>query len=165
MKDELIRDCLVVGIEDVTLLERLQTDEALTLDKAKKLAHQREVVKEQQSIRRNQPRLHNNQRKHARRQQKTTTENKINASDVANTLTQGKAELSSKSQVTSVEGMATSGQYMCPSKTVALVSEAPSGTEPVKKSYLNAVTDIANPQNPGTSESKSMAKQCDRYRG
>ena len=50
MKDELIRDCLVVGIEDVTLLERLQTDEALTLDKAKKLAHQREAVKEQQSI-------------------------------------------------------------------------------------------------------------------
>ena len=47
MKDELIRDRLVVGIRDVTLSERLQTDEALTLEKAKKLARQREAVKEQ----------------------------------------------------------------------------------------------------------------------
>ena len=37
MKDELIRDCLVVGIKDITVLERIQIDEALTLDKAKKL--------------------------------------------------------------------------------------------------------------------------------
>ena len=40
MKDKLIRDDLVVGIRDVTLSERQQTDEALTLEKAKKLRHQ-----------------------------------------------------------------------------------------------------------------------------
>ena len=50
MKEELIRDRLVVGIKDVTLSERLQMDEALTLDKAKKLVCQREAVKEQQSL-------------------------------------------------------------------------------------------------------------------
>ena len=37
MKDKLIQDRLVVGIKDVTLSERLQTDETLTLHKAKKL--------------------------------------------------------------------------------------------------------------------------------
>lgn len=50
MKEELIRDHLVVGIKDMTLSERLQIDEALTLDKAKKLVRQREAVKEQQSF-------------------------------------------------------------------------------------------------------------------
>jgi len=37
MRNELIRDRLVVGIRDVALSERLQTDENLTLDKAKKV--------------------------------------------------------------------------------------------------------------------------------
>ena len=50
MKEELIRDRLVVGIKDVTLSERLQMDEALTIDKAKKSVRQREAVKEQQSF-------------------------------------------------------------------------------------------------------------------
>ena len=50
MKEELIRDHLVVGIKDMTLSERLQIDEALTLDKAKKLVRQRETFKEQQRL-------------------------------------------------------------------------------------------------------------------
>ena len=45
MKEEMIRDRLVVSIKDATLSERLQMDEALTLDKAKKLVHQKEAVK------------------------------------------------------------------------------------------------------------------------
>ena len=35
MKDELIRDRLVVGIRDLALSERLQLEPDLTLDKAK----------------------------------------------------------------------------------------------------------------------------------
>ena len=50
MRNELIRDRLVVGIHDVQLSERLQTDENLTLDKAKKVIRQRDAVREQQSI-------------------------------------------------------------------------------------------------------------------
>ena len=50
MRNELIRDRLVVGIRDVQLSERLQTDENLTLDKAKKVIRQRDAVREQQSI-------------------------------------------------------------------------------------------------------------------
>ena len=37
MKDEMIRDRLVVGIRDSSLSEKLQLDPALTLEKAKKL--------------------------------------------------------------------------------------------------------------------------------
>ena len=48
MRNELIRDRLVVGIHDLALSERLQTDENLTLDKAKKLIRQRDAVREQQ---------------------------------------------------------------------------------------------------------------------
>ena len=48
MKDELICDCLVVGIQDNALSERLQMEPELTLDKAKRLIRQREAVKEQQ---------------------------------------------------------------------------------------------------------------------
>ena len=40
----------VVGIHDLTLSKRLQTDETLTLDKAKKLIRQRDAVREQQQI-------------------------------------------------------------------------------------------------------------------
>ena len=62
---------------------------------------------------------------------------------MANTLTQGRTVQQKTRRVISVEGMANLGQYMCLSKTVALASEAPSSTEPVEKSYLNAVTDIS----------------------
>ena len=48
MKDELIRDRLVVGIQDLALSERLQLEPDLTLDKAKQLIRQRESVKIQQ---------------------------------------------------------------------------------------------------------------------
>lgn len=48
MKDEMIRDRLVVGIRDSNLSERLQLDLNLTLEKAKKAIRQREAVKEQQ---------------------------------------------------------------------------------------------------------------------
>ena len=48
MKDEMIRDRLVVGIKDSVLSERLQLDSNLTLETAKKAIHQREAVQEQQ---------------------------------------------------------------------------------------------------------------------
>ena len=50
MKEELIRDRLVVGIRDLALSERLQMEAELTLDKAKRLIRQREAVKEQQGV-------------------------------------------------------------------------------------------------------------------
>ena len=50
MKDELIRDCLVVGIRDSSLSERLQLESELTLDRAKQLIHQRESVQCQQEL-------------------------------------------------------------------------------------------------------------------
>ena len=50
MKEELIRDCLVVGIRDLALSERLQMEAELTLDKAKKLICQCKAVKEQQDV-------------------------------------------------------------------------------------------------------------------
>ena len=50
LKEEMIRDRLVVGIRDSSLSERLQMDDQLTLEKAKKLVRQREAVKEQQSF-------------------------------------------------------------------------------------------------------------------
>ena len=50
LKEEMIRDRIVVGIRDTGLSERLQMDKALTLDKAKKLVRQREAVKEQQHV-------------------------------------------------------------------------------------------------------------------
>ena len=48
MKEEMIRDRLVVGIRDTTLSEKLQLDSALTLESAKKAIRQREAVHEQQ---------------------------------------------------------------------------------------------------------------------
>ncbi len=50
MKDEMIRDRLVVGIRDNALSKRLQLDAALTLDKAKKTVRQQEAVGEQQQL-------------------------------------------------------------------------------------------------------------------
>ena len=50
LKSEMIRDRLVVGIQDLALSERLQLDPELTLEKAKTLVRQREAVKEQQQV-------------------------------------------------------------------------------------------------------------------
>ena len=50
MKDEMIRDRLVVGIRDGPLSERLQLDPDLTLEKAKKMVRQREAVHDQQQV-------------------------------------------------------------------------------------------------------------------
>ncbi len=50
MKDEMIRDRLVVGIRDNALSKRLQLDAALTLDKAKKTVRQQEAVGKQQQL-------------------------------------------------------------------------------------------------------------------
>ena len=50
LRDELIRDRLVVGIKDTALSEHLQMDPDLTLDKAMKAVRQRETVREQQTI-------------------------------------------------------------------------------------------------------------------
>ena len=44
MKDEIIRDCIVVGIRDRPLSEQLQLDAELTLEKAKKGVRQREAI-------------------------------------------------------------------------------------------------------------------------
>ena len=61
MRDQMIRDRLVVGILDRSLSERLQMEPDLTLEKAKKLIRQREAVKEQaahlKSATSEQPRL------------------------------------------------------------------------------------------------------------
>lgn len=47
MKDELLRDRIMVGITDKKLSDHLQVDPDLTLEKAKRLVRQREAVKEQ----------------------------------------------------------------------------------------------------------------------
>ena len=48
LKDEMIRDRLVVGIRDVSISQQLQIDAGLTLEKAKTKIRQREAVGEQQ---------------------------------------------------------------------------------------------------------------------
>ena len=50
LKEEMIRDRIVVGIKDQGLSERLQLDPALTLEKAKTMIRQREAIHEQQAI-------------------------------------------------------------------------------------------------------------------
>ena len=47
LRDEMIRDRIVVGIRDSSLSERLQLDPELSLGKAKKAVRQREAVHEQ----------------------------------------------------------------------------------------------------------------------
>lgn len=49
LHDELIRDRLVVGLNDLRLSERMQLDKDLTLEKAIDMARQTEAVKQQQS--------------------------------------------------------------------------------------------------------------------
>ena len=48
MREEMIRDRLVVGIRDNALSEKLQLDAKLTLETAKTTIRQREAVREQQ---------------------------------------------------------------------------------------------------------------------
>ena len=50
LRNEMIRDRIVVGIRDSALSEGLQLDPELTLEKAKKLVRQREAVHEQQQF-------------------------------------------------------------------------------------------------------------------
>ena len=50
MKEELIRDRLVVGIGDVVLSECLQLDADLILEKVKKAVSKKEAVHEQQLV-------------------------------------------------------------------------------------------------------------------
>ncbi len=50
MRDEMIRDQLIVRIRDNVLSKRLQFDAALTQDKAKKMVRQQEAVEEQQQL-------------------------------------------------------------------------------------------------------------------
>ena len=50
IKDEMIRDQLVVGIRDESLSERLQMEADLSLEKAKKLIRQSKAVQQQQGI-------------------------------------------------------------------------------------------------------------------
>lgn len=47
LRDELLRDCIVVGIRDTALLERMQLDVGLTLESAKKIVQQREAISQQ----------------------------------------------------------------------------------------------------------------------
>ena len=57
LKDEMIRDRLVVGIRDCSLSECLQMDPDLTLEKAKQIVRQREAVQKQQMILNHEERL------------------------------------------------------------------------------------------------------------
>jgi hypothetical protein len=50
LKEEMIRDRIVVGIRDLALSERLQLDADLTLDKAKTMVRQRVAVHQQQEL-------------------------------------------------------------------------------------------------------------------
>ena len=53
LTSEMIRDRLVVGIQDETLSQKLQLDPALTLEKAKQMIRQKEAVREQQQVLKN----------------------------------------------------------------------------------------------------------------
>lgn len=50
LREELIRDRLVVGLRDQKLSEKLQMDEKLTLDTAKRICLEHENIKKQQSL-------------------------------------------------------------------------------------------------------------------
>ena len=50
LREELIRDRLVIGIKHTALSEHLQLDANLMLDKAMKAVRQREAVQEQQTM-------------------------------------------------------------------------------------------------------------------
>ena len=50
LKDQMVRDRLVVGLRDLALSQRLQMEPDLTLEKAKTLSRQREAVREQEGL-------------------------------------------------------------------------------------------------------------------
>ena len=50
MKDEMIKERIVVGIQDNSLLECMQVESDLTLEKDKRMVRQREAVHEHQEI-------------------------------------------------------------------------------------------------------------------
>ena len=50
LRDEMIRDRIVVGLRDSALSEKLQLESELTLEKANTLAHNRESVRKQQLL-------------------------------------------------------------------------------------------------------------------
>ena len=50
IKEEMIRDCLVVGVRDVSLSLKLQLDKNFTLKTAVTTASQNEMVRKQQCI-------------------------------------------------------------------------------------------------------------------
>ena len=50
LREELIRDRIVVGIRDKTLLERLQLEAELTLEKVVNFVRQKETVRKQQGF-------------------------------------------------------------------------------------------------------------------
>ena len=60
LRDEMIRDRLVVGIRDTTLSAQFQLDAELTLEKAKTKIHQREAVGQQQAELKSGPRRQQN---------------------------------------------------------------------------------------------------------
>ena len=143
MKEELIRDRLLVGIKDITLSERLQIDEALTLDKAKKLVCQREAVKKQQSfLKREETSLDyvksedSNYRPRRRTQQSTSDSNCLRCGKRQHTRQKCPA------RDVNCFKCGKRGHFgaVCLSKTVAMISEDLAETEPIETSYLNAMT-------------------------
>ena len=50
LKEEMIRDRIVVGVKDATLSEKMQLESTLTLEKAVKMARESESVKKQQEV-------------------------------------------------------------------------------------------------------------------
>ena len=47
LRDEMLRDRIVVGIRDAAMSEKLQLDPELTMEKTKRLVRQKEAVHEQ----------------------------------------------------------------------------------------------------------------------
>ena len=47
MQDQMLRDRIVVGIQDQALSQRMQMDPELTLEKAKTFTRQKEAIREQ----------------------------------------------------------------------------------------------------------------------
>ena len=146
MKHELIRDRLVFGIKDVTLSERLQTDETLMLDKAKKLVRQKEAVREQQNIlKREETTLDyiKSKGKVPRTHQQTVSEHKKCIKCGKNPRT--RQNCPAKDSKCYKCGKHGHFGAVCLSKTVALISEGSSDTEPIETSYLNVVTEMSKP--------------------
>ena len=140
----------MVGIRDVTLSERLQTDETLTLEKAKKLARQREAVKEQQSIlKRDQTNLDYIRGKGST-PKVSDRQLKASQNPGSKCMQCGKARLSKQNCPAKDSTCYKCGKrghfgtvYL--SKTVAPVSKIPPEVDPIETSYLSAITDNNKP--------------------